>query len=54
MQHRWYLLDGDVVEDGYRALCYEDDVLKKAEHFGDRWSAMEHGEQWMHAEDIKY
>lgn len=51
MQHRWYLLDGDAVGDGFRALCYEDDTLKEAEHFDDRWSAIEHGEQWMYAED---
>jgi len=48
--YRWFLLDSDVVGDGFRTLCYEDDTLKEAEHFDDRWAAMEHGEQWLHVE----
>jgi hypothetical protein len=54
MQHRWFLLDSDVVGDGFRTLCYEDDTLKEAEHFVDRWTAMEHGEQWVYSENESY
>ncbi len=46
MNHRWFVLDSDLVGNGFRALCYEDDHLKEAEHFDDRWSALEHGDKW--------
>ena len=45
---RWYLLDGEIGSDRYRALCYEDDELIEAEMFDDRWKAMDHGENWLY------
>lgn len=48
--HRWYILDCDIIGDGFRTLCYEDDTLKESEHFDDRWTAIEHGEQWVYTE----
>lgn len=46
--YRWYLLDGDIVGDGFRTLCYEGDTLVECESFKDRWTAMEHGEHFVH------
>lgn len=47
---RWFLLDSDIVGDGFTALCYENDALVEHVHFDDRWAANDYGEQWMHTE----
>lgn len=50
---RWYLLDGEVGSDRYRALCYEDDELVEHETFEDRWKAMDHGEHWVREIEVQ-
>lgn len=54
MTHRWYLLDSDIVGDGFRALCYQDDTLVESTHFDNRWVAIEHGEQWVYSESMTF
>lgn len=49
---RWYLLDSDVVGDGFRALCYEGDTLIESDWFNNRWEAIEWGEQFIHDGEI--
>lgn len=47
---RWFILDSDLVGNGFTALCYEDDSLEECIHFSNRVLANEYGDKWMHPE----